>query len=407
MVNINPDRLLSDLRTLASFGRYETGVHRPTYSADDMAARRWFAQRIEEAGQHAEIDGIGNVYGFDPTKSRLALAGSHLESQNHAGWLDGALGVIYALEAARAISETPGNADAGLDVVAFADEEGHFGSFLGSRSFIGDLTEAEMDAAFNRSSGTPLRQALAEAGLAGRSRRVIDASRYRAFLEAHIEQGDILESTGMKIGVVTAIVAIWQYRIVVTGEQNHAGTTTMARRRDAGLALVRLLAAIDDRFPKVAGPRSVWTTGQISLSPGAKSIIPGQAEALFQFRDADPGVLADLEDELTAIVREADSNGPCTVTLERISASRPAPMDSTVQDILESAAEQHALGLHVRMPSGAGHDAQWLAPKLPTGMLFVPSIGGISHHWTENTSDEDIVLGAQVFADAAMRVLED
>jgi N-carbamoyl-L-amino-acid hydrolase len=120
-VNINPDRLLSDLRTLASFGRYETGVHRPTYSADDMAARRWFAQRIEEAGQHAEIDGIGNVYGFDPTKSRLALAGSHLESQNHAGWLDGALGVIYALEAARAISETPGNADAGLDVVAFAD----------------------------------------------------------------------------------------------------------------------------------------------------------------------------------------------------------------------------------------------------------------------------------------------
>jgi N-carbamoyl-L-amino-acid hydrolase len=180
----------------------------------------------------------------------------------------------------------------------------------------------------------------------------------------------------------------------------------MARRRDAGLALVRLLAAIDRRFPEVAGPRSVWTTGQIALSPGAKSIIPGQAEALFQFRDADADVLKRLDSELTNLVQEANNAGPCAVALERISASRPAPMDATVQDVLESAAEQHAAGLHVRMPSGAGHDAQWLAPKLPTGMLFVPSIGGISHHWTENTSDEDIVLGAQVFADAVMRVLE-
>jgi beta-ureidopropionase / N-carbamoyl-L-amino-acid hydrolase len=406
MPTIKPERVLSDLRTLAAFGAYKTGVHRPTLSTQDIAAREWFVGRMREAGLDAEIDGIANVLGKSRASGRKVLSGSHLESQNHAGWLDGALGCVYALEAARAISEDPATRHLGIDVAVFSDEEGHFGSFLGSRSFIGVLEESEIDRATDRATGLSMRQALRTAGWVDRPRLLIDPSRYAAFFEAHIEQGDTLENANLRIGVVTAIVAIWQYRFTVVGEQNHAGTTSMARRRDAGLELVRFLGAIDQRFPKICGPHSVWTTGRIDLDPGEKSIVPGGAEALFQLRDADSAVLDRLGSELHDLAQVANEGGRCKLTVERLSASTPALMDETLQGTLERAAARRAPGRHIRMPSGAGHDAQWLARKLPAAMLFVPSIGGISHHWTENTSDEDIVLGAQVLTDAIVDVLQ-
>ena len=293
-----------------------------------------------------------------------------------------------------------------VDVVSFADEEGHYGAFTGSRSLCGLLEETEIDALANRYDGTPLREALERAGYAGRPREQIEPERYRGFLEAHIEQGDYLESSGLKLGIVTSIVAIWQYRIVFEGAQNHAGTTRMAVRKDAGLALVRLAAALDKRFPEVAGERTVWTTGRITLEPGAPSIIPGAAEMLFQFRDADPDRLNLLERALEELVAEADAAGPCRCRLEVLSRSVPKLMEQRFQDALEQAAERHAPGQHMRMPSAAGHDAQILAQRVPAGMLFVPSIGGISHHWSENTKDEDIVLGCQVMASAAATILQ-
>ena len=406
MANIKPERVLSDLRTLATFGAYKSGVHRPTLSEQDVAAREWFVGRMREAGLDASIDGIANILGKSPAAGRKALSGSHLESQNHAGWLDGPLGCVYALEAARAIAEDTSTRHLGVDVVVFCDEEGHFGSFPGSRSFIGLLEESEIDNASNRATGMSMREALKAASWSGRQRHLIDPARYAAFFEAHIEQGDTLETAGLKIGVVTAIVAIWQYRFTAEGQQNHAGTTSMARRRDAGLELVRLLGAIDARFPDICGPRTVWTTGRIELEPGEKSIIPGKAEALFQLRDADPAVLDRLDAELHALLQRANGAGRCKLAVERLSASTPALMDQGLQAALDSAAEGRAPGKHMRMPSGAGHDAQWLARKLPTGMMFVPSIGGISHHWTENTSDADIVLGAQVFTDGIVNALK-
>ena len=303
------ERVLRDLRELATFGAFKTGVHRPTFSAQDMAARRWLCGKLVEAGLEASIDGIGSVFGLSRGPGSKVLTGSHLESQNEAGWLDGALGVIYGLEAARALG-------GGVDVAAWCDEEGHFGSFIGSRFFLGLLPDDEIDRLGNRYDERPLRGVLAEVGLAGVPRRQIEPGRYKAYCEAHIEQGDTLESGGLRIGVVTAVVAIWQYRLVATGEQNHAGTTSMARRRDAGLALTRLLGEIDRRFPAIAGPRSVWTCGRITLEPGAPSIIPGRAEALFQLRDADPAVLDRLQAELMALVEAANQEGRCPVALE-------------------------------------------------------------------------------------------
>jgi len=176
-------------------------------------------------------------------------------------------------------------------------------------------------------------------------------------------------------------------------------------RKDAGVALARFCVAIDDRFPTLCGPRTVWTTGRITLDPGAPSIIPGGAEMLFQIRDDDPGVVDRLEDSLRTMAAEVTAQGRCSVKLERLRIGAPAMMDTTFQRATEAASVVFAGGRSIRMPSGAGHDAQVLATTMPAGMLFVPSIGGISHHWTENTADADIVTGAHVFVETCRRLL--
>jgi N-carbamoyl-L-amino-acid hydrolase len=397
-------RVLADLHALRGIGAYKTGVHKPTFSEAHMRSLQWLAERLPEAGLAAEIDGIGNVLGTSAKSGPKLLAGSHLESQNYAGWLDGPLGVVYALEAARVL-----NADSkvggAVEVASWCDEEGHFGSFLGSRSYVGALTDAEIDAARDRNSPRSMRDALREVGLAGRPRARAMRGRHIGYLEAHIEQGETLESSGLAIGIVTSIVGIWQYKISFEGEQNHAGTTRMAIRRDAGLALARFCVEIDDRFPAACGPRTVWTTGRITLDPGAPSIIPGHAEMLFQIRDADPAVIARLEDLLRSMAADVTAKGRCGVAVECIRTGAPAMMDGAFQDAIEGASATFAGGRSIRMPSGAGHDAQILATIMPAGMLFVPSIGGVSHHWSENTADADIVTGAQVFVETCRRLL--
>lgn len=404
-VAIDPDRVLGNLYALREIGKYKTGVHRPTLSTQDMEARQWLADELNAIGHAAQIDGIANVFGQSPASDRVILAGSHIESQNHAGWLDGALGIVYALEAATVIAGSETLRGKGVDVIAFADEEGHFNNFLGSYSFVGELDETAIDQSRDRTNGIGLRDALSSAGLAGTPRLVMERERYEGFLEAHIEQGDWLESEGLDVGIVESIVSICQYRLVFEGIQNHAGTTRMAIRKDAGVAARNLLQRIDEAFLEHSAPRTVWTTGRITLDPGAPSIIPGRAEVLFQFRDADPDKLEELHNVLHGLVEEDNSTGPCRVSIETISRSVPAVMAPNIKAAFDQAAEQHTPARHARMPSGAGHDAQIIARHIPAGMLFVPSIGGISHHYTENTSDEHIVMGARVFVSAAARLL--
>ncbi len=398
MLAIDPDLFLRDLYDLRKIGQFRTGVHRPTYSPQDMESRRWLIEKLAACGLEASIDGIGNVYARHKVAGPHLLVGSHIESQNEAGWLDGALGVVAGVALARA--------GLPVDVCAFADEEGHFdGGFLGSRSIIGELTEAAIDGGRNRTNGTPLREALRAAGLNGKPRFQLEPGRHKGFFEMHIEQGSQLEQAGLRIGIVTGIVATWQWRVIVQGQQDHAGGTTMAERKDAGLTAVRLLAAIDREFPRVAGERSTWTTGCIVLDPGAPSIIPGCAEAVFQFRDVSESVLERMESSLRALVREANRRERCIVILEEMSKAIPAICDPTMIHVLIEAAERLAPGAWQTMPSGAGHDAQNIARRIPAAMLFVPSIGGISHHWAEDTKDEDLVLGIRVLDEAVRHLL--
>jgi N-carbamoyl-L-amino-acid hydrolase len=397
MPQVDTARFLHDLHDLRKIGTYKTGVHRPTYSAEDMESRRWLMARMEECGLEPVMDGIGNVLGRHRGSGPHLLVGSHIETQNHAGWLDGALGVVSGIALARA--------GLPVDVIAFADEEGHYGSFIGSRSFIGQLEDAEIDRQANRYHGKPLRDALAEAGLAGRPRLRVEPGRHKGFLEMHIEQGTQLESAGLRAGVVTGIVAIRQWKLTFTGMQDHAGGTTMAERRDAGLSAIRLLAEIDRNFPLVCGPRSTWTTGRITLDPGASSIIPGKAEVLFQLRDVDEAVIARMEERLRALVQESNRREKCPCVLESVSLSTPALCDGAMQAALAAAAEAKAPGGWQHMPSGAGHDAQYVARVMPSAMLFTPSINGISHHWAEDTKEEDLALCVEILAEGAARYL--
>jgi N-carbamoyl-L-amino-acid hydrolase len=405
MPRTDGERVVADLKRLAEFGHYKTGVHRPTYSAEDVASRQWLADKFAEAGLDPVIDGIGNVIGRNPRAARRLLVGSHSETQPHGGWLDGALGVIYGLELARAFAADSSLSGLGIEAVAWADEEGHYGNMLGSRSFTDALSDAEIDAATSR-EGKQLRQALADSGYAGRPRELLDPSRYLGYLEAHIEQGNTLESSGLRIGIVEGIVGIWNYWVTLTGEQNHAGTTQMSRRKDAGSAMVRLATHIHDRFAEIAGPRTVWTIGRMLLDPNAPSIVPGRAEMQVQFRDTGTSILALFERTLHELVAEADHAGPCRVAIAPMSKSAPAAMDPGFQSLIEAAAERHAPGSYLRLPSGAGHDAQILSRRMRSAMMFVPSLKGISHHWSEDTREADIVLGVQVFADAAAAILQ-
>jgi len=405
MPKINADRLLKDLQDLRAFGAEGNGVVRPAFSDIDMESRRWLAERFTNAGLDATLDGVGNVLGRSRKSGPALIIGSHSDTQPRGGWLDGAMGVIYGLETARACAEDPATAHLAVDSVSWQDEEGAYLGCIGSRSWCGTLDPANEAAAVGR-DGTPLATRLSEVGLTDTPRLSMEEGRYAGYLEAHIEQGAYLEDAGELIGVVTAIVGIRGMWIKCYGAQNHAGTTTMARRKDAAAAMFEIAHRINQEFPKLANERTVWTIGQATIEPGASSIIPGYAELALQFRDSDPGLLDAFEGIVAKLVTEINARG-----IIRVEAGQSRPpiipsiMDAGLQDHVAQAAEVTAPGKWRRMPSAAGHDPMVIHQKLPCAMLFIPSIDGISHAFAEDSHDADIVTGCQVMADAAASIL--
>jgi N-carbamoyl-L-amino-acid hydrolase len=405
MPSIDASRLLADLRHLRSIGAQGKGVVRPAFSAKDMEARRWLKARYEEAGLEAQIDGVGNVLGRSRKPGKALLLGSHSDTQPTGGWLDGALGVVYALEVARALAADKATADLPLDVVSLQDEEARFVGCLGSRSLTGGLTPAMEEGATDK-DGVKMAEAIRAAGLEGVPRVRLSTDRYSGFVEAHIEQGPTLEDTGNRIGVVTGIVGLRGIKFTFRGQQNHAGTTMMKTRRDASTALYELAHRINTEFPKAAAERTVWTMGRLRVEPNATSIVPGYADLDLQFRDASDAPLDAFEKIVEKIVADMNARGGVRIEAERSRTPiPPTKMDEGLRAHLEAAAEKHAPGKWMRLPSGAFHDAGIISATLPAAMLFIPSIGGISHDFAEDSRDEDIVLGCQVLADAAASAL--
>jgi len=321
--------------------------------------------------------------------------------------LDGAMGVLYGLEVVRAFTEDPDTRDLAVDTVAWQDEESRFLGCMGSRSYCGEIT-AEMLAVARDKDGVMLSDAIEAAGLTNRPYFKAEPKRHIGFLEAHIEQGPILEDEGLKIGIVSSIVGLRGNVFTFHGRQNHAGTTSMARRQDAATALYEMAHAINCEFPKVAGERSVWTMGRAVIMPGAPSIVPGYAELELQYRDQSTRVLDTMTAVVEGVIDKINGLGGASVAM-RSSAIRvePAEMDERLKGHIRTAAERNAAGSWMDMPSGAFHDAGILSSVMPAAMLFIPSIGGISHDFAEDSHHEDIVLGCQVLADAAAAILKE
>lgn len=405
MVKIDADRLLTDLKRLRSFGATGPGVVRLALSPVDLESRRWLVGRMAEAGLDAAIDGVGTVFGRSRNSGPALVIGSHTDTQPTGGWLDGAMGVIYGLEIARALAENDATRHLAVDVASWIDEEGTFSGLLGSRSFVGDPVGASIQSATNR-EGQRLQDVLEAAGLAGLPRTRFEPGRHVAYLEPHIEQGGRLEAAGKSIGVVTTIVGLRELRVRFTGQRNHAGTTPMSIRRDAGAALVAFIARMNDAFALLADADTVWTVGRIDLDPGSLSVVPGQADMYLQFRDANAARLRAMEEKLAELVRDFNAQGPVAVALTTFDEPmEPVTMDAALAAHLASAADALAPGQWLRMPSGAAHDAQVIARCMPACMMFVPSIGGVSHDFIEDTAEAHIVLGCQVAATAAAAML--
>lgn len=406
---IRPQRLLDDLAALARHGATPAGgVSRPTFSAADRDARAWLAARAAEAGLSYSEDPVGNVHLRleGPTGVPEVWVGSHLDSVPNGGPLDGALGVVAALEVLRAIREEGGPLARGVVGVSFADEEGAYGGFLGSKATMGLLGPDDL-AAIGR-DGVPLADAMRSAGYAPErlTEAAVDPAAMHAFLELHIEQGAVLEHEGIAIGVVSDIVGVLRGTVILEGRADHAGATPMHLRRDALVGAGELLRRLPELPARVDGPDAVITCGRVEVEPGAENIVPARVSLHLDLRDPAAATVERLE---AAVAAEADAVAAAhdlTAAYHRRTWTPPTPLDAGLRALVARGADE--LGIPWRtMPSGAGHDAQVIAPRVPTALVFVPSIDGRSHSPLEATHPDDIVRGVQVLHRAVRELATD
>ena len=397
MINVNIERFLSnlnDLRCIGASGK-DKGVVRTAFSDTDIKAREWLCTKFSEIGLMPYIDPVGNTFGL--AKEQSVLIGSHTDTQPEGGWLDGSLGVICGLELACAAVEA---GQPQISIVSFQDEEGRFGVTTGSAIWSGTLSLGHADMLTDAEGITFLE---ARRRMPNRSEAFLDPTMFNGFIECHIEQGPWLHEAGYKIGVVTDIVGIRDCTISFTGQQNHAGTTPMHRRKDAFQALTAFTQKINERFQNVVVPSTVWTIGHVEVHPNAHSVIPGRCTFSMQWRDEKQDRLCRMESIIRETADEIASAMDMEVAFGPILGIEPTAMDSGLQDILVTAANDECPAKWRKMSSGALHDAANLSKILPTAMLFVPSIDGVSHDFSEDTAEVDLIAGLRVLARAVSK----
>ena len=404
-VSIDGARLNADIQALRRFGgTADGGTHRVAYSDDDLGAREWVLGLMRDAGLRTRTDPAGNLVGeldgTDPELPPLAF-GSHIDTVPFGGSYDGTIGVLGAVEVVRTLQADGTRLQHPLRLYVFQNEEG---GKTGSRLLIGAVEPTELDV--ETASGFTIREGIRRVGgnADDLTEPLLEPGSLAAFLELHIEQGATLERAGIPIGVVEGIVGIRRWFVTVTGERNHAGTTPMDQRRDALVTASRLVASIHDTALGMDG-RQVATVGRIEVAPGAPNVIPESARFTLEIRD----LTMEGIDRVVEAVREAGESmaekDGTRVELEPYYRSEAAPADEGLRQAVESAADDLGLA-HLRLPSGAGHDAQSMAKLCPMGMVFVPSRGGISHAPEEFTGPEQITAGVEVLMGALLQADE-
>ncbi|TET85599.1 MAG: Zn-dependent hydrolase [Anaerolineales bacterium] len=406
ILSINPERFLEDFNALAQIGATgDGGVNRPTFSEAHLAARKWFGERAAEAGLEVHVDGAGNHSAIlrKEGASKSILLGSHLDSVPNGGRFDGALGVVSALEVLRTIKESGLELPVNLEAIDFTDEESSLIQFMGSHALLGLLTPAILRSPHG--GRTALLEGLNRAGLTEdgllSSRR--DPDTIAGYLELHIEQSRKLENADIQIGIVTGIVGIYSFRLSFYGRADHSGTTPMEARADAGLGASSFVIASRDIIMRQF-PDCVANVGNMEFRPGVSNVVPKQVDVLLEIRSVDGERLNALKSAIMDQAQHDAEQFDLDLKVQTLGGSEPASMSLCAQAAIRSSAE--ALGLrHMSISSGAGHDAQLLSRITPTGMIFVPSIGGVSHSPVEFTEWEDCVNGANVLLGATLRLV--
>jgi N-carbamoyl-L-amino-acid hydrolase len=406
LIAVDAARLRADFEQLASIGRASDGaIQRTTFSAAHLEARAWFAARAAAAGLELRVDQAANhsavLPGGDGAGGTLLL-GSHLDSVPAGGAYDGALGVVAALETLRAIKDAGVTLPVTLEAIDFTDEEGALVGLLGSWALAGALTPHILGSP--RGGRGRLLAALQQAGLTEQG--LYEARRDRdtlaGYLELHIEQGPVLDSDRIGIGVVTAIAGSRSYLLVFKGARRHAGTTPIDARRDALLGAARFALSVRETAAREF-PGCVGTVGGIDVERAAFNVVPGCARVLLELRAPGGGQLDSFETEVLIAARREAAAAALDLEIEHVGRWDPVVLDRTMRSAIAGAAR--SLNLRTReLISGAGHDAQALAAVTPAGMIFVPSVGGISHDPAEHTRWEDCVNGANVLLTAALAV---
>jgi N-carbamoyl-L-amino-acid hydrolase len=402
-MEVNRGRLLATLNTLAKIGGTpEGGVNRPAYSDADLAGRAKVRDMMKAAGLTVRVDAGGNTFatraGRDANVPPI-LIGSHTDSVPQGGRFDGALGVAAALEVAFTLRDAAVELRHPLEVVDFQNEEG---GLIGSKIAVGKFDRANLPLV--TASGFTIADGIARLG--GDASRLDSARRVpgsiAAYVELHIEQGRVLERANANIGVVEGLVAIRYWEVVFAGVASHAGTTPMPDRHDALLAASRFVDAVHRVVTSTPG-RHVGTVGRLAVFPGGANVVPGRVVLTLELRDLDVAVIMSLFERVRLEGERIASANGTSVSFQATVANEPSLTDERVRDAIASVATDLGLRPHL-MPSGAGHDAQNMAAIAPSGMIFVPSVDGISHSPKELTVDDDVVNGANVLLATVVRL---
>lgn len=402
-LRVNAERLQKRIDRLARIGGSTRGVTRLAFTEADLRGRAYVTRLMQEAGLEVRVDEAGNLSGFLqgglPALAPIVL-GSHTDTVPRGGAYDGVLGVMAAIECVQVLRENGIRTRHPLEFLVFANEEG---GLTGSRALSGRLNPQALEESSR--SGMSVREGIAAlGGNAGRiSRAIRRRGEVKAYLELHIEQGGSLESEGTDVGIVEGFVGIRWWDVAVTGSANHAGTTPMNARRDALLAAARLVIAVNRAATSLPG-RQVATVGRIAAEPGAPNVIPGRVELSLELRDLEEAKLDRVFQEIQRRARAIEQDTGTGIDFTEIDIGvEPTLTDRNLQEVIRKTAEALDLS-HVRMPSGAAHDAQNMAHIAPSGLIFVPSVGGISHSPQEYTKPRDVANGADLLLQTLIRL---
>lgn len=405
-------RIISHLKNLSPVKELDQNkvcVTRLAYSAEEKTAKDYFIAHCLKENLAVRTDSAGNIIACRAGQKASAPAvacGSHLDSVLNGGIYDGALGVMCALEVVRKLNREKIMTEHPVEIIVFSSEESsRFGvSTIGSQAMTG-LINTDILKSLKDRDGISFEKAiqgqnlkLEEFPLAKRK-----PDELKAFLELHIEQGPLLEAKGHTIGIVSNIAAPTRYAIIVEGKSGHSGTTVMSLRKDALTAASEIVLAVEQLAKNEEELGSVGTVGALKVTPGTANTIPGKVELIVEFRSIHDENKQKLKQKFLSTVHHIEQKREVSVQINQLSDEKPVPLDPSIHDVIQSVCQSEQYS-YLRMVSGAGHDAMNLARMCPTGLIFVPSVGGISHNPAEFTHEKDIEAGFHVLYETILKL---